>query len=372
MVGKMDRVAEVAIVIVGFRNALDIKGCLSALSSSSSTPDFDIFISENGGLDSYHLLIQQLIAPHGPCIPADPQAVSTTSCGNRFIEVQQLGMKTRSSRVMIGCAPANLGYAGGVNIWLRDLLNLPGWKGVWILNPDTEPGPTALAALIERAESARKGMVGSTILESGSSDLIRFRGGLSWQTLTARATALGLHTRIGDSFDLHAIENDLDAPSGASTYATRQCVEQIGLMDESYFLFFEDLDWGRRAKALGLGYASNSIVAHQRGTTTGSANTPGGLSRLAVYLEHRNAIHFVRKHVPITIPIRFGVSLLCALRFLIHGAPRNCIATLEGLLAGLRGEIGPPGWYEKAQPRDERLSSTSVNPQSATRAHLPG
>ena len=344
----IDRAKEVAIIIVGFRNAFDIKACLSALSISSLTPDFDVFIAENGGLRSYRHLIQQLIDPQGPCITTEPEAVPRKLGGGRFVDVRQLKFKTRSSRVFIGCAPDNLGYAGGINIWLLKLLNIAGWKAVWILNPDAEPAPTALSALAERAENGKKAMVGSTILESGSADVIRFRGGLHWQTFAARATAIGLSARIGDTFDLRAVEENLDALSGASTYVTRQCVEQIGLMDDSYFLFFEDLDWGKRAKKLGLGYASDSIVAHRRGTTTGSANTLRGMSRLAVYLEHRNAIHFVRKHVPWTMPIRILVSFLYAIRYLICGAPRNCIAALEGALAGLRGEIGQPGWHREA------------------------
>jgi GT2 family glycosyltransferase len=117
-------------------------------------------------------------------------------------------------------------------------------------------------------------------------------------------------------------------------------------MEDSYFLFFEDLDWGARAKKFGLGYASDSIVAHRGGTTTGSSGTLRGLSKLSVYLEHRNAIHFVRKYRPWTLPIRVVVSLLYALRFLAHGAPGNSVATLEGLFAGLRGEIGQPAWHQ--------------------------
>lgn len=357
-----DRMAEVAIIIVGFRNPRDIKACLNALSLSSLTPDFDVFISENGGARAYQRLIQELVTPQSPCLLTEENnAVPRRFGGDRFLSVQKLEMKTRLSRVFIGCAPENLGYAGGINIWLEQLLKIPGWKGVWILNPDAEPEPTALNALVERAENGNKAMVGSTILESGSTGLIRFRGGLRWQTLTARATAVGLRARVGDSFDLCQIEKDLDAPSGASAYVTRQCVEQVGLMDESYFLFFEDLDWGRRAKKLGLGYARDSIVGHRRGTTTGSANTLHGVSRLAVYLEHRNAIHFVRKHLPGTIPIRIIVSVLYALRFLVCGAPRNCITTLEGVFAGLRGETGQPVWYKKASLDNEQTTQSFIS-----------
>jgi N-acetylglucosaminyl-diphospho-decaprenol L-rhamnosyltransferase len=90
-------------------------------------------------------------------------------------------------------------------------------------------------------------------------------------------------------------------------YVTKNCLEQIGLMDESYFLFFEDQDWGC-AKKLGLGYASASIVAHQRGTTTGSAKNLTAIPKLAVYLQHRNGIHFVRRHYPWSLPLRIAVQ----------------------------------------------------------------
>jgi GT2 family glycosyltransferase len=357
----IERAAEIAIIIVGFRNANDIKACLSALLISSLTPEFDVFIAENGGLRSYQDLLRQLVDPQGPCTLIQPEGARRELRSDRFIRVQQLEFKTRSSRIFIGCAAENLGYAGGINAWLIELLTVAGWKAVWILNPDTEPAPTALNALAERAENGKKAMVGSTILEPGSADLIRFRGGLRWQTFAARATAVGIRARVGEPFDLHAVEESLDAPSGASTYVTRQCIEKIGLMDDDYFLFFEDLDWGRRAKKLGLGYASDSIVAHRRGTTTGSGNALRCLSRLAVYLEHRNAIHFVRKHVPWTMPVRILVSSLHAVRFLICGAPRNCIATLEGMFAGLRGEIGQPHWHRETLLKDEKAASASVS-----------
>ncbi|HET6676269.1 MAG TPA: hypothetical protein VFG71_13070, partial [Nitrospiraceae bacterium] len=67
--------------------------------------------------------------------------------------------------------------------------------------------------------------------------------------------------------------------------------------------------------------------------------------KLSVYLEHRNSIHFVRQYFAWTLPIRIAVSLLYSLRFLIAGAPHNSAAALQGLLAGLKGEIGRPNWH---------------------------
>ncbi len=188
-------------------------------------------------------------------------------------------------------------------------------------------------------------MVGSTILDGDGSRCVRFRGGVHWQKFTARSVAIGLGERFDASHDVRVIEAAMDSPSGASMYVTRACVEKIGPMDERYFLFFEDLDWGVRAKQMGLGYASGSVVAHKRGTTTGSAKSPAEMPRLVVYLEHRNGIHFVRRHFPWALPLRIAMSLLYSVRFLMRRAPRNSLAAIHGVLAGLKGEVGQPDWH---------------------------
>lgn len=337
--------ADVAVIIVGFRNSGDIVQCFKALADVTS-PSFDVFICENGGRASYQQLVDSLMG--GSCGLRELASADVRGEGARFIASRYLRFPSRPSRVLIGCATDNLGYAGGINAWLRELIHVGGWKGIWILNPDTEPAPDALAALVSRAEQGDKGMVGSTILETNDCGVVRFRGGLHWQRFVARTTAIGLNERIGDPFDLSAVEDAMDSPSGASMYVTRECIEKIGLMDESFFLFDEDLDWGVRAKKLGvrLGYASESIVVHRGGTTTGSSGG-SAMSRLAVYLQHRNTIRLVRRHFPWSLPTRIAVSGLYALRFLANSSPGNFFAVLQGVAAGLKGETGQPSWHRK-------------------------
>lgn len=335
-----DLVSEVAVLIVGYRNSQDIVDCLTALSRATASPAFDIFICENGGDDAYHRLVGALIGEEGPCLRG--QALGIDCNTSRFTDVERLVLRARSSNVWVACASDNLGYAGGINAWLRPLSAIPTWRAVWILNPDTQPTESALAALHQRAESGRKAMVGSTILDSLDADHVRFRGGLSWQKLAARDVAIGLGDLLNVSCNIAAVEDEMDSPSGASMYVTRWCIERIGLMDESYFLFYEDMDWGLRARHLGLGYAVDSVVVHKRGTTTGSARSSSAMPVLSVYLQHRNCVRFVRRHFPWSVPLRIAVSLLYALRFLLQGAPSNSRAAVEGLVAGLRGEMGRP------------------------------
>lgn len=337
------QVATVAIVIVGFRNSADIKRCLHAICRSAGAPAFEVFICENGGTASHRTLVNELLAADGPCIPSRENVGAWKTARMRHVE--RLELRAGGANVWVGCAAENLGYAGGINAWLSQFLRVGGWSGVWVLNPDTEPAPTALAALIRHAEITGKGMIGSTILDAGRMDRVRIRGGIRWQRLLGRCVSLGRGDPMEAVHDLKTIESAMDSPSGCSMYITRQCIETIGLMDERYFLFFEDLDWGMRAKSCGLGYASDSRVEHQRGTTTGSARTFSAIPKLSVYLEHRNSIHFVRRYFGWTLPIRVAASILFSFRFLLAGAPHNCTAALRGLVAGLKGEIGRPSWH---------------------------
>jgi N-acetylglucosaminyl-diphospho-decaprenol L-rhamnosyltransferase len=355
-----DRVADVAVLIVGFRNPGDIKDCLGALSSASPDPTFDVFICENGGRQSFSLLLDALLGDGGPCEQADGAEISMRGSG-RCSEIRQLQMRGRPSRVWVGCATENFGYAGGINVWLAELLNVQSWKGAWILNPDTEPEAAALAELVRHAQVANKGMVGSTLMEGNRPGIIHCRGGLHWQKWLTRPVVIGGGEPANAAHDLRAIEAAMDCPSGASTYVTRQCIEKVGLMDEGYFLFSEDLDWGLRAKRYGLGYASASIVLHKKGKTTGSAASASDVPRFSVYLYHRNVIRLVRKYFPLTLPISVVVGFLYAVRYLLRRAPQNFVASILGTFAGLRGEVGPPvrypefvrlGQEERSRPQD--------------------
>src|SRR5829696_7856814 len=102
---------HVAVVIVGFRNAEDVRGCLGALANSAYR-HFEVVICENGGDQAF----------------ADLKDVVRATL--------QHGQSVRA--VM---APGNVGYAGGVNIGIREA---PDADAFWVLNPDTAPEPEAL------------------------------------------------------------------------------------------------------------------------------------------------------------------------------------------------------------------------------------
>ena len=186
-------------------------------------------------------------------------------------------------------------------------------------------------------------MVGSRIVEKANPFVIANRG-LAWRKLRAATLGVDRGGAAEVEPDSEGLESRLDAPSGASMYVTRACIEGIGLMDEGYFLYFEDLEWGLRAKkTFGVGYAYRSVVYHAGGTTIGGSGRRSDHSPLSVYLNFRNRILFVRRNFPRWLPWTVIMQVLDAVRcYALPWRPRNLGAAFRGLLAGIAGESGRP------------------------------
>jgi len=336
--------ATTPILIVTYRNTADIVACLTAVRAARPTPAFEIFLCENGGSEAYRDLVAALTAENGPCLACLEtglqEELDTPLLTTRLL--LRLRGRADAPLVHVGEAKENLGYAGGVNAWLRPLMAVPSWPAAWILNPDTEPAPDALSELAAYAAQWGKGMVGSRLVPTAQPDSVHSRG-LRWSKSRAVACSVDLRARDNIEPDPKGVDSRLDSPSGASMYVTRRCIEQIGLMDEGYFLFFEDLEWGLRAKRLfGVGYAHRSVVVHAGGTTIGSSINDSHRSALSVYLEYRNSILFVRKNFPRWL---LWTVMLQLVRLGVKGRaypPGNRSAAFGGIVAGVRGRFGRP------------------------------
>jgi N-acetylglucosaminyl-diphospho-decaprenol L-rhamnosyltransferase len=196
--------------------------------------------------------------------------------------------------------------------------------------------------LVQYATQYRRGMVGSSLRQELEPEIIQSRG-LAWRKWRASTLSVDWRSSATVCPPPDEVERRLDSPSGASMYVTRDCIERIGLMDERYFLYFEDLEWGLRAKKLAtIGYAHRSIVMHEGGTTIGSATTRRGHSPLSVYLDFRNRLLFVRQHFTAWLPWTFMIELAEIIDFGRMRAFRNMSAALRGMGAGLLGKTGRP------------------------------
>jgi hypothetical protein len=329
---------DVPVVIVSYARPDDVLACVRSLRRMQPGPKFEIFIAENGGAAAFDQLAHALSGEVGVKI-AVPSAHMPSPRATRRATFATTGEDGAfGPGIHLAEMPENLGYGGGLNAWLRPLLNLEQWQGAWILNPDAEPEPGALAELISYAAREGKGLVGSRLVPKADRTIVQTRGLLSWSRV--RSTVIAITS---------SIDERLDAPCGASLYATRALIDSIGLMREHYFLYFEDLEWGVRAKRHGhaVGYANTSIVVHQGGSTIGSSWNRRDRSRLAVYLDLRNRLLFVKEHHPLWLPWTLLVGLAEIAAFACIGSKPNLAAAFAGFFAGVLGETGRPSAFAR-------------------------
>ena len=248
-------------------------------------------------------------------------------------------------------ARENLGYGGGVNLALRCLAERATWRGVWVLNPDTYPDPSALGNVVKHAEGSAYGLVGCRLVFADQ-DRVQLRGGGEWHWLTGRAVNIGYREHVNQPADTAAVESRLHWISGAALYATKEYVTAIGPMNEDYFLYCEDVEWSLRRGKFRLGYAHGAVVRHAHGTTIGSSSDKGSRSNLSAYLNQRNTLLLTRDRAPALYPLAVLTTLLWVVDLLVRGNRRVFIAGCRGWWAGVRGKTGrPPEWIGLPQPR---------------------
>jgi N-acetylglucosaminyl-diphospho-decaprenol L-rhamnosyltransferase len=330
----------IVVAIVSYGRPADVIACLSALSRSSYT-DFEVIIIENAGSVAFDRLTEALdsvfsITPAElSCSPHANVRLAGLACVQSR-NYRLLGMQ----HILTIEANDNLGYGGGINLALRCLDGATDWQGIWILNPDTEPAPTALEMLVNHANAGGYGAVGCRLVLAGR-DRIQMRGG-RWCRLIARGISIGYGEPAEAPADVDTIERQLQWISGAALYATRTFVITVGPMSEQYFLYCEDVDWCMRRGRFTLGYAHNAVVNHMHGTTIGSAARMGARSDLSIYLSERNNLLLTRVHFPVLYPLVILVTFCLTFDYLIRGNRRVFAAAWRGWCAGLRGEIGRP------------------------------
>src|SRR6266849_4147756 len=164
----------VVIAIVSTNEAHNIVCCLTSL-AAATYDKFSIIICENGGEEGFQRTGRS-VAELDVLRPAAPRRGETAVVPlHPGVDFEFLA---GGQRITILRAPRNLGYAGGVNACIA-AAGTTGWDAIWVLNPDTFPEPTALAALVERQKAGRYGIVGSRLV-SVSGELVQTWGGVEW------------------------------------------------------------------------------------------------------------------------------------------------------------------------------------------------
>lgn len=318
---------NILVAIVAFRNSNDVVQCFSALVQQDHHA-FSICVCENGGIESHAALLEALQQTHG--IAFEHESPNSRS---GFLP-------SGKQHVRVICAPDNGGYAAGVNACLQSAVRP--WDAVWVLNPDTEPEPGALSALIRRMQHKGHGIVGGVLISKPTGQVQLYGG--RWRRFMARGYNIGRGADRSAVPDVESVEATMNYVNGACMLVSRTYVENVGAMQDDYFLYCEEVDWCLRRGNHSLGLAWDAIVLHGHGTTIGSSSQRRNRSALSVYLDERNKLALSRAHFASIYPLIVLTTLVLTTQYLAHGAIRNFGHALAGWWAGVRGEKGRPQW----------------------------
>ena len=235
----------------------------------------------------------------------------------------------------------NGGFAFGNNASIRIAMALAKPVDyVMLLNPDTVPLPGAIKALLNFMDThPGVGIAGSQLENANGSvecSAHTFPSPLGELNGAARLGVCSrlLHRYVASS-PSRALAHSCDWVSGASMIIRRQVIEDIGLMDERYFLYFEEVDFCRRAHQAGweCWYVPDSIVIHLEGASTGIRATA---KRRAGYWYDSRRRFFVKY---------YGISGLVVADILwVIG--RSSFLLRRGLRLGVKGyENSDPKWF---------------------------
>lgn len=221
------------------------------------------------------------------------------------------------------CNDKNVGFAGGCNIGILYCLKQDDCKFIMLLNNDIVVKEGFMKPLINYLNSHPKAVISPKILYYDNANRIQSMGG---------SLFLGGTRNIGKDKKSHQYK-EISSPdylSGACLIARKQVFSDVGLFDDAFFAYLEDLDWCIRAKQKGfkLLCIPDSLVYHKH-----SKSTKG--SYVKSYLIIRNSIYFSRKHYSGLRKYLF-ISNSILIGFFANAVKYRNIASLRNYLKGVR------------------------------------
>jgi len=225
---------------------------------------------------------------------------------------------------------ANLGVAKGNNQGIERALR-DGCRSILLANNDTEFARGTLRTLLDALQSGEMAVT-PKMLYWGPQRLIWFAGGRI-DLYTMRTPHIGMLEVDRGQFDLPGHTGY--APTcfmllDAAVFA------RVGMMDERYFVYYDDTDFAWRLAQAGLRirYEPQAMVQHKVSTSTGGADSP-----FTLYYTNRNRIFFIRKNLR---GLQRGIALAYVLATRLPRALRLPRPLAARLWAGVRDGLKMP------------------------------
>ncbi len=208
----------------------------------------------------------------------------------------------------------NLGFAGGNNLGIKAA------KGEYLffVNNDTEFTEHLVDTLAATMDSHPEiGMISPKIRYYDEPGMLQYAGFTGMNYFTARNHCIGQFEQDNGQYDI--LTGETGFIHGAAMMLRREAIEKAGMMNENYFLYYEEMDWCEQVRRAGYKIWVNmqALIYHKESVSV------GGKSALKEYFMNRNRILFVRRNCSFFKRAIFWVY------FIFVVAPRNIFSYMK-------------------------------------------
>ncbi|MCK4401044.1 glycosyltransferase [bacterium] len=229
---------------------------------------------------------------------------------------------------------ANLGFAEANNIAIRQAMKMK-FDSVLLLNNDTKIAPDMLNELIKPIKiNSTIGIIGPKMYYYNKQNTLWFaKGKMNWKT--------GVTSHIGgmkQDYGQYDEICDSDFISGCALLIHRNVISEIGLMDERYFYYQEDIDYCTKAIKAGFKciVAPRAKLRHKIARTSGGSENPFG-----AFFKPRNRIIFMKKNATTTQVISFSWFFLIEnIKHMLSAVKRKnfkiIMPRIKGIVTGIK------------------------------------
>lgn len=233
----------------------------------------------------------------------------------------------------------NLGFAGANNLAIQQA------KGDYILllNNDTIVPKHFLAPMVALMEKRPEvGILSPKIYYYDQPNTLQYAGTARIDLTTGRGTD---PAKLSEDQGQYQENKAVELAHGACMLIRKEVLEDIGLLSEDYFLYYEELDFCMRARQAGwqIYYTADSYIHHRESSSTGKS------SAFKTYYMFRNRWLFMKKFNSTFHFLQFACYFLCislplnSLRFVWQKEWKHLQALWQGLVWNLSGQSNAQG-----------------------------
>lgn len=344
---KQSDTPKVGIVILNWNGWRDTTECLESV-FRLNYDNFQVIVCDNASEDQSEMHIKDWARGQNPVIPeidhpllhlvmpAVTKPLAHRCYSREEIEQGQIDANDASRLVLIQ-TQGNLGFAGGNNVGIRFALQ-QGCDYIWLLNNDTLVEPDTLSKMVAHSSSltARgvKNTCGSRVHFYDDPEVIQALGGASFNRWTGIASqTLGRFLKQDEGIDHGHYQQRLDYITGCSWLIPRDFLQTVGLMEEKYFLYYEEIDWVLRSKSqYMLTYAPDAKVYHKEGSSIGSKSLNRPSSLLSDFYLARNKFLLAKKFMPWALPVVYFSTFLQVINRIKQGYLKKALLLTKVML----------------------------------------